>query len=58
LDFLKFHRLATACETYFISENRQELDALGKRKGLRGRLFDGKWFPGNYFPKFSVFVCH
>jgi hypothetical protein len=24
---------------------------------LRPRLFDGKWFPGNHFPNFHVFVC-
>jgi hypothetical protein len=21
-------------------------------------LFSGKWFPGNHFPNFPVFVCH
>jgi hypothetical protein len=21
-------------------------------------MFSGKWFPGNYFPNFPVFVCH
>jgi hypothetical protein len=21
-------------------------------------LFSGKWFPGNHFPNFSVFVCY
>jgi hypothetical protein len=21
-------------------------------------LFSGKWFPGNHFPNFHVFVCH
>ena len=25
---------------------------------LLADLFSGKWFPGNHFPNFHVFVCH
>jgi len=29
-----------------------------KKNTFRPRLFPEKWFPGNHFPNFPMFICH
>jgi hypothetical protein len=35
-----------------------QLQGKKKKKAFRPRLFPGKWFLGNHFSNFPVFVCH
>jgi hypothetical protein len=41
-----------------INTDKGIIDFLKKKDNLMVRLFSGKWFSGNHFPNFSMFVCH
>jgi len=41
-----------------LSSQRKHFSVNGKHFPFWLCLFSGKWFPGNHFPNFPVFVCH
>jgi hypothetical protein len=52
----KIHSLSIIIIIY--EKINSEIFHVENTQAYRPCLFPGKWFPGNHFPNFPVFVCH